>query len=738
MRARAGPRRIRGGGKIRQYELVERVRSYDPQADEALLNRAYVFSMKAHGSQTRASGDPYFSHPVEVAGILTDMKLDSATIAAALLHDVVEDTDVEIEEIEELFGRKVAELVDGVTKLSRIELKTERARAAENFRKFVLAMSNDIRVLLIKLADRLHNMRTLHFIRNPDKRRRIARETLEIYAPLAERIGIREWKDELEDLAFRELEPEAYETVTKRLRQLRRKAGTLVTDVIDELKRTLAEKGMEAEVTGREKRPYSIWKKMEAEHIPFEQISDVMAFRIVVDGEDDCYRALGVVHRRWPMIPQRFKDYISTPKRNGYQSIHTTVIGPRQTRVEIQIRTRHMHDVAEYGVAAHWRYKQGADDDDRIESDRYRWLRVLLEILENAANPEEFLEHTKLEMFHDQVFCFTPKGDLIALPKGSTPVDFAYAVHTEVGNHCVGAKVNGRIVPLGHVLENGDQVEILTSKNATPKPRWERFVVTGKARSAVRRFIRQQEQAEYARLGRTILERAFEAEGVRFTKRAISQALDRLKEERVEDVFVAVGRGELGSSEVLKACFPGIRLREEERGPVQVRTDWEPAQDGRRRRGGKGGSIPIEGLTPGLAVHLADCCHPVPGDRIVGILTAGRGVTVHTIDCEALSAFEEDADHWLDLSWNADEAVSEFYAGRLKLIVLNERGALASIAAIVAKHEGNISNLRMTERDREFYTMLVDVEVHDLKHLTNILTALRALPVVSSAERVRG
>ncbi len=711
------------------------MRSYDPQADEALLNRAYVFSMKAHGSQTRASGDPYFSHPVEVAGILTDMKLDSATIATALLHDVVEDTDVAIDEIEELFGRKVAELVDGVTKLSQIELKTERARAAENFRKFVLAMSNDIRVLLIKLADRLHNMRTLHFIRNPEKRHRIARETLEIYAPLAERIGIREWKDELEDLAFRELEPEAWETVTKRLRQLRRKAGTLVEDVIAELKATLAERGIEAEITGREKRPYSIWKKMEAEHIPFEQISDVMAFRIVVEDEDECYRALGVVHQRWPMIPQRFKDYVSTPKRNGYQSIHTTVIGPRQTRVEIQIRTRSMHEIAEFGVAAHWKYKQGEEDGERIESDRYRWLRVLLEILENAASPEEFLEHTKLEMFHDQVFCFTPKGDLIALPKGSTPVDFAYAVHTEVGNHCVGAKVNGRMVPLGHVLENGDQVEILTSKNATPKPRWERFVVTGKARSAIRRFTRQQEQAEYARLGRTILERAFEAEGVRYARRAIAQALDRLKTERVEDVLTAVGRGELSSAEVLKACFPGIHLRDEERGPVRVRTDWDPAEEGRRRRGN---SVPIEGLTPGVAVHLAECCHPVPGDRIVGIRTPGRGVTVHTIDCEALGAFEEDSDAWLDLSWNADEAASEFYAGRLKLIVLNERGALASIAAIVAKHEGNISNLKMTERDREFYTMLVDVEVHDLKHLSNILTALRALPVVSQAERLRG
>ncbi len=710
------------------------MKAYDPQADEGLLNRAYVFSMKAHGSQKRASGDPYFSHPLEVAGILTELKLDAATIATALLHDVVEDTDTPLEEIERQFGPKVAELVDGVTKLSQIEIKAEGSRAAENFRKFVLAMSNDIRVLLVKLADRLHNMRTLHYIRDPDKRRRIARETLDIYAPLAERIGIREWQEELEDLAFRELEPEAYETVTKRLAMLREQAGTLVADVIAELKKTLADAGIEAQVSGREKRPYSIWKKMEAEHIPFEQISDVMAFRIVVADEETCYRALGIVHRKWPAVPGRFKDYISTPKRNGYRSIHTTVIGPRQTRVEIQIRTRRMHEIAEYGVAAHWKYKQDGGAPDPEETERYRWLRALLEILENAANPEEFLEHTKLEMFQDQVFCFTPKGDLIVLPRGSTPVDFAYAVHTEIGNHCVGAKVNGRIVPLGHILENGDQVEILTSRTATPSPRWERFVVTGKARSAIRRFIRQQEQAEYARLGRTILERAFESQGIEFSERAVAEAADRLGVETAEDVFLGLGRGQWTVAEVLRAAFPGMKIEPDGGVPAAVRQGWEPEEGRRARHSG----IPIEGLTPGVAVHLADCCHPVPGDRIVGIREPGRGIVVHTIDCEALSAFEDAPEDWLDLAWTAGEAERDFYAGRLRLIVLNERGALAAIAAIVARHEGNIANLKMTERDPKFYTMLIDVEVHDLKHLTAILTALRALPQVSSAERVRG
>lgn len=716
---------------IRQYELVERVRAYDPDADEALLNRAYVFSMKAHGSQQRASGDPYFSHPLEVAGILTDMKLDSATIATALLHDVVEDTDASLEEIRSLFGEKIAELVDGVTKLSRIEMQTENTRQAENFRKFVLAMSNDIRVLLVKLADRLHNMRTLHHIENPDKRRRIARETLDIYAPLAERIGIREIEEELEDLAFREIEPEAWETVTHRLGFLRSQAGSLVEDVIAELAATLKAQQLPAMVTGREKRPYSIWRKMARSNMEFEQISDVMAFRILVEDVPLCYKALGIVHSKWPMVPGRFKDYISTPKRNGYQSIHTTVIGPKRTRIEIQIRTRDMHEVAELGVAAHWRYKQ--QDAGRVEGVRYRWIRSLLDILENASTPEEFLEHTKLEMYNDQVFCFTPKGDLISLPRGSTPIDFAYAVHTEIGNQCVGAKVNGRIVPLRHTLSNGDQVDILVSKGQSPSPRWESFAVTGKARSAIRRHVRQKQREEYESLGETMLKRAFEAENVDFSDRALEAGLGRLKRGSVSDVLVDVGRGELPARDVLISCFPGIALKQDHKALPKVTRDW--SGDWSQERDG-GAAIPISGLTPGMAVHLADCCHPVPGDRIVGIIAQGRGVMVHTIDCEALADFSDLPELWLDLAWT-EQGEENFFAGRIRLVVANEMGALASIAATVAKQGGNISNLKMTERDREFYTMLVDVEVRDIRHLTDVLTALRATRVVAEAERQR-
>jgi len=718
---------------IRQYELVDRVRAYEPEADETLLNRAYIFSMKAHGSQLRASGDPYFSHPLEVAGILTGMRLDSATIATALLHDVVEDTGVSIEEIGELFGPKVGELVDGVTKLSRIEMQGESNGQAENFRKFVLAMSNDIRVLLVKLADRLHNMRTLHFIDKPGKRRRIALETLEIYAPLAERIGIRDIKEELEDLAFKELEPEAYETVTTRLAYLREQAGSLIEDVAAELKETLADAGIEAEVSGREKRPYSIWRKMEREHIPFEQISDVVAFRLVVANVEQCYRTLGIVHGKWPMVPGRFKDYLSTPKRNGYRSLHTTVIGPKRTRIEVQIRSLEMHEVAELGVAAHWRYKQ--PEVNQVEGSRYRWIRALLEILENASTPEEFLEHTKLEMFHDQVFCFTPKGELISLPRGSTPVDFAYAVHTEIGNRCVGAKVNGRLVPLRHQLHNGDQVEILTSDSQIPSPGWENFVITGKARSTIRRFVRHREREEYAGLGRTILERAFYAEGMEFSDKALKAALDKLRRSSVEDVCAEVGQGNLASREVLLACFPGLELKHDKQSIPEVKRDWSGDWS---KNSIDGEAVPISGLTPGMAVHLADCCYPLPGDRIVGIITQGKGVMIHTIDCEALAAFSETPERWLDVAWQPEKGEDEFFAGRLKLVVTNERGALAQIASSVAKQGGNISNLKITERDRAFYTMLVDVEVRNVKHLTDILTALRASRVVSSGERLRG
>ena len=684
--------------------------------------------MRAHGTQVRANGDPYFSHPLEVAGILTELKLDSASIVTALLHDTVEDTIATLDEIETHFGAQIARLVDGVTKLSRLELQSDKTKQAENFRKFLLAMSADIRVLLIKLADRLHNMRTLGYFDEADKRRRIALETMDIYAPLAERIGLQTIKDELEDLAFAELNPDARNSVLARLNFLKEQGGDRAARILDALKQTFAEARIRASVAGREKKPYSVWRKMEQKNVAFEQLSDIMAFRIVVDEIEDCYRALGVVHRAYPMVPERFKDLISTPKPNGYRSLHTTVIGPERQRIEIQIRTREMHEEAEYGVAAHWAFKQATEPR---EGRQYRWLRELLEILDKAAGPEEFLEHTKLEMFRDQVFCFSPKGDLINLPRGATPVDFAYAVHSGVGDTCVGAKINGRMVPLRTKLSNGDEVEIVRSKVPAPSPTWEGFVVTGKARASIRRFIRTKERQEYMALGRAIAEKVFRTEGQEFSEAPLEAALPRLKQKSIDDLFVALGQGLLTGKDLEGGLFAGRRIE-----GVATR-----ALSFMRRRAGpvKAGdtAIPIRGLIPGMAVHFAGCCHALPGDRIVGILTTGKGVTIHTIDCDTLESFGDTPERWLDLSWDTDGGDNGIHIGRLMLVITNETGSLGDLTTAIAKNKGNISNLKITDRSPDFFEFQIDVEVQDLRHLTSIMAALRTLPSVSSVERAR-
>lgn len=711
---------------IRQYELVERVKSYDTGADEDALNRAYVFSMKAHGSQLRASGDPYFSHPVEVAGILAKMKLDSASIITGLLHDTVEDTVATLADISNLFGDEIARLVDGVTKLSQIELQSDQSRQAENFRKLVLAMSEDIRVLLVKLADRLHNMRTLKYVKDDEKRQRIARETMDIYAPLAERIGIRDWKDELEDLAFRQLNPDAHASVTKRLDFLRSSGGDVIGRVIEDLRKTQADAGVKAEVTGREKTPYSIWRKMQKNNVGFEQLSDIMAFRIAVDSDQDCYRALGVIHNCYRVVPGRFKDYISIPKPNGYRSIHTGVIGPENQRIELQIRTLEMHEVAEYGVAAHWVYKQGRPE---TEGTQYRWLRQLLEILEHAAEPEEFLEHTKLEMFSDQVFCFSPKGDLYALPHGATPVDFAYAVHSEVGNRCVGSKINGRIVPLRTELRNGDQVDVITSKAQTPSPTWESFVVTGKARACIRRFVRSQQRDQYMSLGREIVAKTFRQEGYELTEKALKGVLKNFDCDEVDDLYAVVGEGQHTGREVLWAVFPGAKKDRSQKVVPLTKA---------RSKAGKDHAVPIRGLIPGMAVHFAGCCHPLPGERIVGIVATGKGVSIHTIDCETLESFADAPERWLDVSWDVGGDNEPFHVGRLHVLVNNEPGALGTISTVIGRDGGNITNLKIVHRSIDFFEMLIDIEVTDIKQLIDIMAALRATRVVNSVDRARG
>lgn len=710
---------------IRQYELVEKVRSYDPDADEDLINRAYVFAMRAHGTQTRASGDPYFSHPVEVAYILTSLRLDVASIVTALLHDTVEDTGVTLEEIEAQFGPEIRTLVDGVTKLSRLETKSENAKQAENFRKLLIAMSEDLRVLLVKLADRMHNMQTLKYIKSPEKRARIARETLEIYSPLAERIGMRNLKEELQDLAFAELFPEARESIVRRLDFLRDQGKAQTEKTSERLRALMLEHHLKPlEISGREKKPFSIWKKMEGKNVTFEQLSDIVAFRIVVETVSECYQALGAVHSAFHTVPGQFKDYISTPKANGYQSIHTSVIGPDQHRIEIQIRTRDMHDIAEYGVAAHWSYKQGMVTDGK----QFRWIRELLEILEKSAGPEEFLEHTKLEMYHDQVFCFTPKGDIIALPRGASPVDFAYAVHSAVGDRCVGAKVNGRIVPLRTQLKNGDQVEIITSKTQTPSPAWERFVVTGKARSEIRKFVRTQQRTEYINLGRAILAKSFKQEGKDLTDKMLEPALKPLGKKLVDDIFADVGEGVLGRTQVYEAVFGAPK----EAPKATLKNAFSLAK--LRKKTGGSHALPIKGLIPGMALHFAGCCHPIPGDRIVGIVTTGKGITIHTIDCNTLENFSDSPERWIDVAWDTTNHEG-VYTGRIRVQLSHEPASLATFTNAIAKDMGNISNLKITNRSTDFFELLVDIEVKDSKHLSNIIAGLRSKDVVQNVER---
>ena len=692
---------------LRQYELVERVKAYEPEADEALLNRAYVYTVQKHGAQKRASGDPYFSHPIEVAGLMTDLKLDADTVITALLHDTVEDTLATIEDIEHKFGPEVARLVDGVTKLSKLEQMPEDERAAENLRKFFLAMSEDLRVLLVKLADRLHNMRTLHFIKSPEKRQRIARETMDIYAPLAERVGMYEYMREMQLLAFEQLEPEGYATIAGRLEQIRSSEGGQVDAIALNIKQALAENGVKAEVSGREKHPYSIWRKMAERHIPFEQITDIMAFRIITETVEDCYRALGVLHQVWQSVPGRFKDYISTPKSNGYRSVHTALIYENSQRVEVQIRTREMHRRNEFGLAAHWAYKQGDRPDGQVA-----WLRDLIEIVDASHDAEELLEHTRLAIYQDRIFAFTPKGALFQLPKGSTPIDFAFAVHTALGAQAVGAKINGRHMPLRTELHNGDVVEIIKGKHAEPQLSWLSFVVTGKARASIRRAVRAKEREEVAAIGRKLFDDIAARVPAKIGRKAIKAAAERLELEDEDALMHAIGAAKVTDREVMEALVPGCTADLPEL-PAQER------------------AISIKGLTPGMGFALAPCCHPVPGDRIVGLRKPGEGVEVHAIDCLRL-ANGVDAD-WVDLSWGERSTGA---VGRLRVVLYHRPGTLADMAGIFAQNHANVINLELTQRDDPFHTYEVDLEVNDLAHLTRIVSALRASEAVAQAERI--
>jgi len=710
---------------IRQFELVEKVRDYDPAVNEVGINKAYIFAMQKHGSQRRASGDPYFSHPLEVAWLLADMRLDSGSIITALLHDTVEDTDASLTDIKRLFGEDIARLVDGVTKLNKIEIQSDRTKQAENFRKLVLAMSEDIRVLLVKLADRLHNMRTLGFVKSEVSRRRSAAETMDIYAPLAERIGMQPWRDELVDLAFAELNPDARNSIITRLELLRSNGRDLSEKVIVALHKTLSESGLNAEVSGREKAAYSIWTKMQRKAAPFEALTDIMAFRVIVGSVEECYRALGAIHGAYQVLPGRFKDYISTPKPNGYQSLHTGVIGPERMRIEVQIRTREMHEIAEYGLASHWRYKQG---DAVHDGKQFAWIRSLLDILDEAGGAEEFLEHTKLEMFQDQVFCFTPKGDLIGLPNGATVVDFAYAVHSEVGDHCVGARINGRIAPVRSKLSNGDEVEVLTSKNKTPSPEWGQFVATGRAKARIRRLIRLEQRDQYISLGREVAKAAAAEAGQNFSEPMLRPVLKKFELETHDDLFAALGEGLFTEAELISVLAPTAAPSTTKVGEDRQAGRSAASQDNTNVK-----ALPLKGLIPGMAVHYARCCHPLPGDQIIGIVTSGKGVTVHVSDCATLEAFSHTPERWLDVDW--EEKSLERRVGRVRITLQNSPGALGAVSNTIGRQGGNISNLRFSSRAEDFFELIVDIEVDSLDHLAIIIAALRADSVITTIER---
>lgn len=714
-------------------QLLDQIKAYNPDFKSDEVTQAVAYAKEMHEGQTRASGEPYYTHPVEVASILAGMKMDTGTIVTAILHDTLEDTRATYADLKAKFGEEVADLVNGVSKLTRIESQTVEGKQAENFRKLLLAMSEDIRVLLVKLADRLHNMRTIEAIGSAEKRRRIALETLEIYAPLAERIGVHQIKEELEDLAFAQMNPEARESISNRLSFLRQEGTDMVKSIILELKGVLEKAGIDADIAGREKTRYSIWKKMQRKNVAFEQLSDIMAFRIIVENVEQCYMVLGLIHSHYPSVPGRFKDYISTPKPNGYSSIHTTVMGPSRQRIEIQIRTRQMEELAEMGVAAHWAYK-GGQKPSMTDMKKYRWLRELLDILEQEQRPEDFWENTKLALFQDQVFVFSPKGDLIELPSGATPIDFAYAIHSDVGDRCVGAKINSRIAPLNSRLANGDQVEIITAKTQNPSPTWERFVVTGKARSHIRKFIRQQQHNEYATLGKAMLQKMFRQEGYEFTEKAVMGVTDRFKVNDKEDIYAHIGSGLLTVRDAFKAIFPGHDTELVKRPAI----DMDKVVSGHIPGSGKDSAVPIKGLIPGMAMHFARCCHPVPGDRIVGIVTTGKGVTIHTIDCETLETFADTPERWLDVSWGDGADSPEAHVGRIKITFQNEAGALATTSTVVAKNGGNIVNIKVTNRTTDFWDLILDVYVNDIRHLNNIIAALRATPIITSVERARG
>ncbi len=695
-------------------DLIALVRAYNPKTNENQIRLAYEYGQQMHEGQFRHSGEPYFTHPVSVAAILTEQQLDDATIITALLHDTIEDTKASYSSVDEKFGHDVAELVDGVTKLTNLQLNSNETKQAENFRKLFMAMSKDLRVILVKLADRLHNMRTIKSMR-PDKQIQKARETMDIYAPLAGRMGMQWMREELEDLAFRVLNPEGRQSIIRRFITLQRETGDVIQRITGDMRHELEKAGIEAEVFGRAKKPYSIWRKMQEKQQSFSRLSDIYGFRVITTSEDECYRALGAIHRRWRAVPGRFKDYISQPKTNGYRSIHTTVSGRDGKRVEVQIRTRQMHDVAESGVAAHWSYRDGVRSRNPFAVDPVKWVAQLTEQLDSEEDHEDFLEAVKLEMYADQVFCFTPKGEVVKLPRGATPIDFAYAIHTRIGSACVGAKIDGMRVPLWTRVKNGQSIEIITAQGQTPQATWLDIATTGKAKTAIRRSLRELDRARFVSLGRELARSAFEQMNKSATEKVLRTAARNLRLSSAEELLAQLGSAELTGQEVVQAVYPNLRPK--------------PGEHVDRKRA-------VVGLEAGQSFDRSPCCQALPGERIVGITFRGQGVKIHTIDCERLSHYEDQPERWLDLRWH-DGPHPAIYGATLDLTIGNGAGVLGRICTLIGQSSANIADLEFLDRKPDFYRLLIYVELRDIAHLHSLIPMLEAESEVAEISRYR-
>ncbi len=702
------------------HKEIELITSYLNDKEKDKVRQALRLSEEAHSNQLRKSGDPFITHPLEVAKILTSIKLDADSIVAGLLHDTLEDTSLNIEDINKNFGNQIVELVDGLTKINKYSLKVKNQKFGENYKKLILATTKDLRVILVKLADRLHNMRTIQFIKDENKKTRIALETLEVFAPLAQRLGMKEWQDELEDISFEVINPDAKKTIIERLEYLKSKDDNIVDEIRYDLKNIFFQEDLFCKVEGRIKSPYSIWNKIKNKNISFEQLSDIMAFRVITNSTRECYRCLGIIHRNFPYIQGRFKDFISAPKSNGYRALHTSVMGPKNKKIEIQFRSNIMNQIADFGVASHWKYKDPKKIKEK-DAKEYKWVHDLVDSMNSSVSQDELIQNSKLKVFQNDIFVFTPKGDLIELPKNATPVDFAYAIHSQIGDKCVAAKINDKLQPLKTILKNGDQIEIITSESSQPSPLWQRFAVTTKVKSQLRRFFRFKKKEEHIIFGREILINYFQKENYEFNKNIEKKILDDFSYKSIDELYASIGSGEITALSVIKKIYPEYNY-------IPVSKFNKNIQN----------PIKLKGLTAGMSYHLAGCCSPLKGDSIVGIVTAGIGVAVHTLDCDTLTSYQEAPDRWLNISWDNQNNLETVSNARIVVVLFNKPGSLGKVTTVIAKNNGNISNILFSVRKSDFFEIIIDIEVRDANHLQNIIAALRMEKEVSSLERLKG